>query len=170
MAYWMLKKQSEASEANALELNYTGLREAVLTNDMIHVKKCVDSGLDVNHLYEHNRTILFYSMTGECMKFLLERGANPHYKTSQNLTPLHSLAFNGCGNIDAIKLLLDKGVDINEVETTTNRTAAHWTVIGRNRNILRELTIRKADLSIKDSKGKIPLDYLPPSRNCCTLQ
>ncbi len=164
MAYSMMNKKP-----GALELNYIGLKEAVLRNDISHLQKCLDKGLDINHLYENNRTLIFYPMTEECMKFLLEHGADPHHKTPQNITPLHSSACNGKDNVGVIRLLLSKGIDVNAV-SADGRTAAHWAFISNNMNVLRVLTIRKADLSIRDSNGKIPLDYLSRTRVCCSIQ
>jgi len=61
-------------------------------------------------------------------------------------------------NIDAVKSLLEKGVDVNEPAYTT-KTPLHYASHSRNKNILNLMLSEGADLEAKTEQGFTPLSY-----------
>src|SRR6185312_10822899 len=100
------------------------------------------------------------------MRLLLAHGARPDLPTASGITPLMAAAGNESSNLDtrgrykteaqaveAVKVLLAAGVDINtrdEVGQTALYGAATW---GWN-DLVKTLAAQKADLTIKDSRGR----------------
>ncbi len=103
------------------------------------------------------------------MKALLDKGANPNAATTvDHFTPLMAALTQaaagrggrggGAQNIPAaIRLLLDKGADVNAVNSR-NMTAAHYAARTGNDEALKLLVERGAKLDIKDRIGRTPLD------------
>ncbi len=104
------------------------------------------------------------------MRLLLAHGANPNLPTAAGLTPLMAAAGNGSSVLDtrgrykteaqaieAAKVLLAAGVDINardNIGQTALYGAATW---GWN-DLVTTLVAQKADLTVKDSRGKTAAD------------
>jgi len=104
------------------------------------------------------------------MRLLLAHGARPDLPTASGITPLMAAAGNESSNLDtrgrykteaqaveAVKVLLAAGVDINtrdEVGQTALFGAATW---GWN-DLVKTLAAQKADLTIKDSRGRTAAD------------
>jgi uncharacterized protein len=140
-------------------LDYRGLQDAVSYNNIAHIQSCIDSGLDLNHIYGYGYGLLFYAKHPESMKFLLDHGVDPHYQTHEHITALNYLAVNSDDSVDAVRILLDCSVDLNAIDDLDGRTAAHRAVQGNNVHILLELIDRGANLTIKDRNGQTPLDF-----------
>jgi ankyrin repeat protein len=113
-------------------------------------------------------------------KILLERGADPKLKTKDGNTALliaTGLGLPGVtgedprlvhpsedGSVEIIKMLLDRGMDINQANEQ-GLTALHGAVQrgqgtgnGSGEKIIRLLAERGAKLDAKDKKGRTPLD------------
>ena len=61
------------------------------------------------------------------------------------------------GKVDAVRILLEYGVDIN-AKNTDGETALHWAVKGGYQGVVQLLLDKQADPNIKDKDGKPPLD------------
>ena len=106
----------------------------------------------------------------EVVRLLLAHGANPTLPTVAGVTPMMMAAGTGYSgrdsrgryqtedqSIEIIKMLLDAGADINQ-RANDGGTALHGAA-GRGRNELINLLVsRKADLTIKDARGRTPAD------------
>ncbi|MEQ1825117.1 MAG: ankyrin repeat domain-containing protein [Pirellula sp.] len=150
------------------------------------VRALVSHGADVNALHgQHkpnggalNKTkataFLLAAETGDVplMKLLLELGADPKLVNVDHCTPL--LAATGVGilsngdesagteddAIEAVKLLLDSGADINSVDDGGN-SALHGAVYENRSKLIEYLTDHGADISIwnrPNKRGWTPLD------------
>jgi ankyrin repeat protein len=95
------------------------------------------------------------------MKLLLEHGADPHIATSYNVTPL--MVASGIGwvegvtyewsraaNLEAIKLLLSLGADVNAQDTLDGRTALMGAAHKGRNEVIQLLVERGADLAAHD--------------------
>ena len=104
------------------------------------------------------------------MKLLLEKGADPKLATRNGVNPLMAAAGLGtkeedttgrrktqADSIEAIKLCLQAGVDINAVDSR-GQTALHGAAFWGLDDIVQFLADHGAKLDVKDRQGKTPLD------------
>jgi len=105
------------------------------------------------------------------MKLLLERGADPTLgPTRSGITPLMAAAGLGTSEadttgrlktqaqaIEAIQLLLDRGIDINAL-ATDGKTAVHGAAMQGYDDVIRFLAAKGAKLDTPDKDGFTPLD------------
>jgi uncharacterized protein len=104
------------------------------------------------------------------MRELLELGSDPFLPNADKTTPLMAAAGFGTANpleeagteseaLDAVKLLLDRGADINAVDNNGD-TAMHGAAYGNFPTIVKVLAERGADINIwkqPDKEGRTPL-------------
>src|SRR5712691_8133112 len=104
----------------------------------------------------------------EGVRLLLENGADPKYLTQTHSTVLMAAAgqgFNketGSGGaqqdaIEAIKILIAKGVDVNAVNDA-GQTALHFAAQKGSEKVIEFLAENGAKLDVKDKRGKTPYD------------
>ena len=106
----------------------------------------------------------------EAMKVLLAKGANPKLATRNGVNPLMAAAGLGTKEedttgrrktqadaIEAIKLCLDAGVDVNAVDSR-GQTALHGAAFQGYDDVVQFLAAHGAKLDVKDRNGKTPLD------------
>jgi len=88
------------------------------------MKLLLESGADVNAQNAFHATALIWA-SGDPVKsrILVERGADVNVRTQQGRTPLMGAAKRN-GNSDLVRLLLEKGADMNTPGDTTLVTAA----------------------------------------------
>jgi uncharacterized protein len=104
------------------------------------------------------------------MKLLLEKGADPKLATRNGVNPLMAAAGLGtkeedttgrrktqADSIEAVKLCLQAGVDINAVDSR-GQTALHGAAFWGLDDIVQFLADHGAKLDVKDRQGKTPLD------------
>jgi len=78
------------------------------------VRKCIDSGVDVDFKDEEGQTALIWStMFGKSIiaEYLIKRGAKVNAKNKSGWTALHFAAFKS--DMDMVQLLAENGGDIN---------------------------------------------------------
>jgi ankyrin repeat protein len=100
------------------------------------------------------------------MQLLLEKGADPKVVTKAGVTALMVAAGMGHANtirrgeqpIEAMKICLDKGVDINAATDKTLNTALHAAAGQGTDDIVQFLADHGAKLDLKDNKGRTPMD------------
>jgi ankyrin repeat protein len=100
------------------------------------------------------------------MQLLLEHGADPKIVTKAGVTALMVVAGMGHQNpirggeqpIEAMKICLDKGVDINAATDKTLNTALHAAAGQGTDDIVQFLAGHGANLQAKDNKGRTPLE------------
>jgi uncharacterized protein len=151
------------------------------------VAKLLDKGADVNAQLTGRPFILHHNATGnrtisegttalmkaattsdvELMRTLLARGADPNIRTKNNTTALMAAAglnwvdISSLGtedaSIEAIKLLLDRGGDVNAVNDE-GETAAHGAAQRGADKVLQFLFDRGAKIDVKSKDGRTPFD------------
>ena len=92
----------------------------------------------------------------EMMKLILATNPDNDVRDALGGTALHIAVFKN--NLEAIKLLLDNGFDINAVAPSTGYTPLHYCVWFNNPTAARFLLSCNADRSIKDKNGMTPLE------------
>jgi ankyrin repeat protein len=106
------------------------------------------------------------------MKLLLDGGANPYLALPDYTTALHIAAGQGLGGlrgegirivtpneqgaIEAVTLLLDRGMDVDAF-TSAGNTPLH-AAVGRGEGVVKLLASRGATLTLKNKAGLTPLD------------
>jgi len=104
------------------------------------------------------------------MKLLLEKGADPKLATRNGINPMMAAAGLGSKEedttgrrktqadaIEAIKLCLEAGVDINATDNR-GQTALHGAAFWGLDDVVQFLADRGARLDVKDKQGRTPLD------------
>jgi ankyrin repeat protein len=143
------------------------------------IKLLIDKGANVNArvkdstetrtvftnqwLDENGATAFFRaSQSGdlELMKLLLAKGADPKINTMLNVSPLHVAAGIGWvegityewsrqATLDAVKLLVDLGLDVN-LKADTGRTALHGAAHKGRADVIQVLADHGAKLDVRD--------------------
>lgn len=151
------------------------------------VVKLLDKGANVNARLTGRPFILHHNATGNrtltegatalmkasttsdvaLMKILLDRGADPTIRTRNNTTTLMAAAglnwvdISSIGteeaSIEAITMLLDRGIDINATNDD-GETAAHGAAQRGADKVLRFLFEHGAKIDVKNKEGRTPLD------------
>lgn len=98
----------------------------------------------------------------DVVEYLLEHKADIEAKTCQNETPLMDAAYGGY--LDVVKLLLEKGANVNAVNTNKldadqvhGMTALHFAAEGAHPDVAEVLLAHKADVNAKDQYGQTPI-------------
>ncbi|KAF0739141.1 hypothetical protein AaE_008822 [Aphanomyces astaci] len=113
-------------------------------------------GPDINSRSPDNLTALHYAARGghtECMRILLEAGANPNVEDERHVTPLHLASVGGFGL--GVKLLLDNKAD-PFVEDADHNTALSAAEAGGNVGGARLLQRAMAKAAVADSSTTGP--------------
>ena len=108
----------------------------------------------------------------QSVQVLLEHGANPGQPIKDGSTPLMAAAGLGAPRaddeevtdagdradpVDVIKLLVDRGADVNAVNTTGN-TALHYAAQRGSAPIIQALAARGAKFDVKNKRGVTPAE------------
>jgi len=89
------------------------------------------------------------------LELLLENGADINAKDNSSQGPLYEAV--NAGNQVAVKILIERGVSINDQEDIFGRTALHVAVDATNLDMTVILVEGKAEVDIRDKNGMTPL-------------
>lgn len=120
-----------------------------------------------------NQTVLYVAVfrnDEELIKKLLDKGADPNIADSDGAVPLSEAVLGGSVNPETVKMLLDKGANPNTQEknkaTPLIYIAANAQTSAENRRqIIKMLSEKGADKSIRDESGKTALDWAKKNGN-----
>ncbi len=111
----------------------------------------LDKGADVNAANRRNSTPLFWAIHDEAkLRLLLARGADAVKRQADGRTPLYQAVSIGNGTA-IVKLLLEKGVDVNAV-TATGETAL-MAAARNNLEAMRLLLEKKVNVNARNGAG-----------------
>jgi ankyrin repeat protein len=104
----------------------------------------------------------------EVMRILLEKGANPKMKTADDVTAAMMSAGisyrdgktrgTEAESVEALKMLLDLGIDVNAVSARSGETAMHGAAGRGADQIVQFLADHGAGVNAKDKQGRTPID------------
>ena len=137
-------KQIEESDCNIIDhvnsfdsKKVSKIHIATILGDCQLVQDLIRNGSDVNSQTKRKITPLHLAVffkRNEIVRLLLENGANPNKNSDPYFhTPLH-MAASEWGNLDAIKLMLHYGADLNS-RTITGCSVLHSAIIYKHLEI-----------------------------------
>ena len=166
-------------EKNCGDADADSLFTAAVGGDLAEVERLVvGCGVDPNVQDKDGYTPLHYAAWKghhKVVELLLEHGANPNIQKHDGETPLHLAVWEGHHKV--VELLLEHGANPNIQENKYGytplhdavnrclknkfgRTPLHFTVSRYHVvDVVRVLLDHGADPTIRDNKGRTPLDY-----------
>ena len=136
------------------EHGFTALIMSAELNHPELLQLLLDGGADITAEDKAERTALDWAIimqSAEAEEILRENDAPSSAEKS-------FIAAIQTNNIDAVKSLLERGVDVNEPAYTT-KTPLHYAAHSRNKDILNLMLSEGADLEAKTEQGFTPLSY-----------
>ncbi|HPM35569.1 MAG TPA: ankyrin repeat domain-containing protein, partial [Spirochaetota bacterium] len=118
------------------------------------------NGADPYVEYEDGETLLVKSarnMDNIYLSALIENGIDCNSYDINGKTPLICAVEDYA--TESVKVLLSNKAAVNQRSKKENKTPLHYAVMSNNKDIVNLLVTFKADVSLKDSKGKTPSDY-----------
>ena len=124
-------------------------------NDYLAAKKLIKEGADLNDRTEAGESVLAYALKCKCdqdmLELLIESGADLFYTDEEGVSIFDfAITYN---NMYVIKLLLEKGIDVNETFRKSGFTALMAAVCYGRSAIVKLLLDAGADVNAVDSKG-----------------
>ncbi|XP_041355510.1 uncharacterized protein LOC121373125 [Gigantopelta aegis] len=113
----------------------------------------LENGVNINEKGEHDRTPLLYACRygyPEFVKFCLENGGDTSLKCNTD-SCLHLACKSG--NLKTVKILLDKGMDINQ-PGQFRRTPIMYACRHGHLDIVNHMRLKEADLKVVDDRGE----------------
>jgi ankyrin repeat protein len=158
------KKRGKAAGQQAPALGH--LVKAAAEGDAVEVTRLLAAGADPNALVRgRNASGEVVQFTALCQaaalgrleavevaRLLLEGGADPSLASSIGVTPLIQAAGNG--QLEVLRLLLERGAAVDATEPATGSTAFHAACINGQVECAESLARAGCDVGIKDSDGQ----------------
>ncbi|AVP87042.1 ANK repeat containing protein [Candidatus Phycorickettsia trachydisci] len=121
------------------------------------IKALKEQGCDINPQDEDtNLTLLHFIVFGVLDNHLLDYFTVSDIKQSaESLLPSAA----GGNNLDAVRWLLDNGINVNE-QDSYGETALHCAVLKGNLNLINFLLDKNADVNIRNADGETPLQEI----------
>ena len=144
-------------EANLEVSDQHGFTPLIMSAELNHpelVQILLDAGADIAAEDKAERTSLDWAIIMESteVETILRDNDAPSGAEKSFIAAIQT------NNIDAVKALLKKGVDVNEPAYTT-KTPLHYASHSRNKEILKLMMTEGADLEAKTEQGFTPLSY-----------
>lgn len=164
---------TKVSQTPQKEVVTKPLLDAILQKSVPNALEAIKSGADVNYVFTdpnsdyYNNNVLFFAIRNDSstdmLKTLIDNGADLNFRlkdrktTLNNANALHAAAAHN--NLDAVKLLLSLGLDINS-KTSFNVTPLNYAITRPvvSLDLVRYLLKNGADITIKDINGRNALE------------
>ncbi len=130
-------------------------------NDYMSAKKHIKEGGNLNARTEAGESVLAYALKSkvdqDMLELLVENGADLFYSDDEGVSILDfAVTYN---NMFMVKLLLEKGKDVNDITRKSGFTPLMAAVCYGRYEIFRMLLDAKADVSAVERKGMTALDF-----------
>ena len=159
-------KTPSVTNKNKIEELYKDIWTLAEKGELDNLKLLVNQGfvLDLKCPKYGSTPLMYACQYGhlDCVRFLIDRGANVNVRNHNGYTPLHFAS-----NVEIVKVLLQKGAVIDAVSSLTGYTPLHYAFIPnhyttgaprcQNKDIIRELIINGANMNLADCYGRTPL-------------
>jgi ankyrin repeat protein len=138
------------------------LYNAAFQGNIVEVEKLIKKGADPNKPNSLDGYPLHGAVLGgqlNVVKLLISKGANVNQKDP--LTNQNTLANGGYGNFSIAQTLVQAGAEINHQGTNEGRTLPSpllWAILHNNDDVALYLLEQGADPTLKDFKGRTPLE------------
>jgi ankyrin repeat protein len=151
---WLLERGADLNARN--QRGSTPLHWAI--HDEAKVRLLLSRGANVNARQVEGRTPVFLAASlgngHAILRLALEQGGNPALATANGQTPLMVAA--GRGDLDALRLLVGKGVDLN-AKNGAGETALMFAASSGNPEAVRFLLEQGADLRVRSKRHETAL-------------
>lgn len=101
------------------------LRAAVILNDTRYIQDCLSQGMNVNHRYQDQNTLLHFARTPAMAELLIRHGADVDAMNHLRNTPLHAASQRGL--IEVVETLLKNKAQVN-LANHQGQTPLFWAV------------------------------------------
>lgn len=132
----------------------SALDEAVRGNDIARVRDLLARGAELEARDENENTVLQVAAGRgylSIVQLLVERGAEVNARNKFGYNPL--IAASMSGRTDVVRFLIEKGAVLDEVETSSNRTALMYAVLNNHPDIVQALIEGGADIGKETTSG-----------------
>jgi len=141
-------------------------------NDYLAAKKHIKEGGKLNAKTEAGESVLAYALKSrvdeDLLELLIENGADLFYTDDEGVSILDfAVTYN---NIYMIKLLLEKGKDVNEITRRSGFTPLMAAVCYGRYDILKMLLEAGADINAVDSRGLSALGFAKKMRKTSMIK
>jgi ankyrin repeat protein len=143
------------------------IKKALENNSLLMVKKCINSGIDINQIVENDENendefLIYYALHKKCsfdiLKYMIESGVDISYVDNEGVGLLDEAIVNG--NIEFIKyLLIEKNMDVNSTKRKSGMTPLIQAACYGNIELVKLLLSHGADLNVKDKMNLSAIDY-----------
>lgn len=141
-------------------------------NDYLAAKKYIKEGGKLNAKTDAGESVLAYALKSrvdqDMLELLIENGADLFYTDDEGVSIFDfAITYN---NMYIIKLLLEKGKDINEITRRSGFTPLMAAVCYGRYDILKVLLDAGADVTAADSRGLTALGFAKKMRKTSMIK
>ncbi|MBA3954687.1 ankyrin repeat domain-containing protein [Candidatus Dependentiae bacterium] len=140
-----------------IQVNATGLTDAVQSNNKEKVEQLLAQGADINEYDHFGFTPIYWAAiksNTEMLQLLIEKGADFNKPNNFGTTPLHWGAYKSRTKLG--KLLIQAGANVDK-SNNDGETPLHWAAKSDNREIVQLLMNAGANPFIKNIEGNTAL-------------
>ncbi len=141
------------ADANAINRDsQTALFEAVDNKSLVVCKMLLENDVNVNRLDDADEGAIFHALDWpEGFLLLMEKGADPNKTSEEGNSLLYEMALRG--QLDLVKVLCEKGADVEGKTSDLNRTALHAAAAEGHLEVVKYLIEKKVSLDAFDKNG-----------------
>ncbi|WP_308150022.1 ankyrin repeat domain-containing protein [Spiroplasma sp. AdecLV25b] len=154
------------ADVNIRDKNYkVPLYIAIETNNIKLIQLLIDNGADITNNNALLLVITAMISTPTVLKLLLNNGVDLNISSDldNDVSLLHTVVTYKKNNF--IKLLIEKGMNINSKDNKFGHTPLHTAIVNNNKEVAEILSTLGANVYIKDSKGQTPFYLTQKKKN-----